>query len=92
MKGNTEKSESELAGRIIKVNLAWRENKSNFNVVNFHGYSFGKKGNRSKIELLELLRKRQGLARKKRNILGGNFSFVEHIKDRTETRRSGGSL
>ena len=62
--------------------MTWRENKSNFNVVNFHGYSFGKKGNRSKIELLELLRERKGLTKKKRNILGGNFNFVEQIQDR----------
>ena len=51
-------------------------------MVNFHGFSFGKKGNRSKIELLELLRERNGLDRKKKNILGGNFNFVEERQDR----------
>ena len=86
MKGNSEKSESELAGRIVRLNLTWREGKAGFTVLNFHGYSFGKKGNRSKMELLELLRERKGLARKKRNILGGNFNFVENIQDR---RRDG---
>ena len=82
VRGNNEKFDSELPGRIIKINLAWREAKANFNVVNFHGFSFGKKGNRSKIELLELLRERNGLDRKKRNILGGNFNFVEQRQDR----------
>ena len=39
------------------------------------------------MELLELLRERKGLARKKKNnILGGNFNFVENIQDR---RRDG---
>ena len=82
VKGNPEKFESELAGRIIKLHLTWRATRTSFSVVNFHGYSFGKKGNRSKIELLELLRERKGLSRKKQNILGGNFNFVEQIQDR----------
>ena len=82
VRGNSEKFDSELPGRIIKINLTWRDTKVNFNVVNFHGFSFGKKGNRSKIELLELLRERNGLDRKKKNILGGNFNFVEQIQDR----------
>ena len=51
VRGNPEKFDSELPGRIIKLNLAWRETKANFNALNFHGFSFGKKGNRSKIEL-----------------------------------------
>ena len=76
-----------MAGRILRLSLAWREGKASFTLVNFHGYSFGKKGNRSKMELLELLRERKGLARKKKNnILGGNFNFVENIQDR---RRDG---
>ena len=51
-------------------------------MVNFHGYGFGKKGIRSKIELLENLRDRKGLNKKKANILAGNFNFVEHKQDR----------
>ena len=51
-------------------------------MVNFHGYGFGKKGIRSKIELLENLRDKKGLNKKKANILAGNFNFVEHKHDR----------
>lgn len=69
VRGNNEKFDSELAGRIVKINLAWRETKASFNVVNFHGFSFGKKGNRSKIELLELLRERNGLDKRRKIFL-----------------------
>ena len=50
--------------------------------MNFHGYGFGKKGVRSKIELMENLREKKGLNKKKANIFGGNFNFVEYKQDR----------
>ena len=53
-----------------------------FTVINFHGYGFGKKGNRSKIELMENLLDRKGLTKKRKNILGGNFNFIENVDDR----------
>ena len=60
----------------------FRYSRNIYCVVNFHGYGFGKKGIRSKIELLENLRDRKGLNKKKANILAGNFNFVEHKHDR----------
>ena len=60
----------------------FRFGKTSFSVVNFHGYAFGKKGMRSKIELMENLRGKKGLSKRKTNILGGNFNFVEHPRDR----------
>ena len=53
-----------------------------FNAVNFHGYVASKKGNRSKIELLENLKGAKGLSKRRKNILGGNFNFVENDLDR----------
>jgi hypothetical protein len=53
-----------------------------FNAVNFHGYVLSKKGNRSKIELLEKLKGAKGLSKRRKNILGGNFNFVENDRDR----------
>ena len=53
-----------------------------FNAVNFHGYVSSKKGNRSKIELLEKLKGAKGLSKRRKNILGGNFNFVENDLDR----------
>ena len=41
-----------------------------------------KKGMRSKIELMENLRGKKGLTKRKTNILGGNFNFVENPYDR----------
>ena len=52
------------------------------NVVNLHGYLASKKGNRRRVELLEKLKGVKGLNRKKKNILGGNFNFVDNDKDR----------
>ena len=60
----------------------FRYSRNIYCVVNFHGYGFGKKGIRSKIELLENLRDKKGLNKKKANILAGNFNFVEHKQDR----------
>ena len=37
---------------------------------------------RSKIELMENLRGKKGLTKRKTNILGGNFNFVENPYDR----------
>ena len=37
---------------------------------------------RSKIELMENLRGKKGLTKRKTNILGGNFNFVEYPYDR----------
>ena len=71
-----------MPGRIIRVNLTWRRTRENYSVINFHGYGFGKKGVRSKIELMDNLRERKGLSKKKGNIFGGNFNFVEHKQDR----------
>ena len=41
-----------------------------------------KKGSRSKIELLEKLKGPKGLSKRRKNILGGNFNFVENERDR----------
>ena len=57
-----------------------------FNAVNFHGYVSSKKGNRSKIELLEKLKGAKGLSKRRKNILGGNFNFVENDLDRKPGR------
>ena len=51
-------------------------------MVSFHGYIASKKINRRRIELLEKLKGLKGLSRKKKNILGGNFNFVDNDKDR----------
>ena len=53
-----------------------------FTIINFHGYEFGKKGSRSKIELMENINTKKGLTKKRKNILGGNFNFIENVKDR----------
>ena len=82
MKGNVEKFEVEIPGRVMRTQLYWRHTKTSFNLVNFHGYGFGKKGSRSKIDLMENLRGKKGLSKKKPNILGGNFNFVEFQADR----------
>ena len=72
----------EIPGRVLRTQLSWRFARTTFNVVNFHGYGFGKKGSRSKIELMENLRGKKGLSKKRKNILGGNFNFVEFQEDR----------
>ena len=82
VKGSTDRFDVEIPGRIIRVHLTWRVSRESYCVVNFHGYGFGKKGVRSKIELMENLRERKGLSRKKGNIFGGNFNFVEFKQDR----------
>ena len=103
IRGNPDKFDCELAGRIIRVHLTQRLEYLNlgpihafilfrkrnifFNVVNFHGYVTSKKGNRSKIELLEKLKGPKALSKRRKNILGGNFNFVEHDRD----RKSGGA-
>ena len=82
VKGSTDRFDVEIPGRIIRVHLTWRLTRESYCVVNFHGYGFGKKGVRSKIELMENLRERKGLSKKKGNIFGGNFNFVEYKQDR----------
>ena len=82
IRGAADKFDVEIPGRIIRVQLTWRRTRENYNVINFHGYGFGKKGVRSKIELMDNLRERKGLSKKKGNIFGGNFNFVEHKQDR----------
>ena len=58
-----------------------------FNAVNFHGYQTSKKGNRSKIELLEKLNSQRGLSKRRKNILGGNFNFVEEDSEDDSGRK-----
>ena len=77
-----ERFEAEVPGRILRTQLFWRFGRTTYNIVNFHGYGFGKKGSRSKIELMENLRGKKGLSRKRQNILGGNFNFVQFQEDR----------
>jgi hypothetical protein len=62
--------------------FCFRVSNTLFNAVNFHGYIASKKGNRSKIELLEKLKGAKGLSKRRKNILGGNFNFVENELDR----------
>ena len=50
--------------------------------MSFHGYMASKKGNRRRVELLGRLGGNRGLSKKKKNILGGNFNFVEQEQDR----------
>ena len=82
IKGSTDKFDVEIPGRTIRVHLTWRLTRESYCVLNFHGYGFGKKGVRSKIELMENLREKKGLSKKKGNIFGGNFNFVEYKQDR----------
>jgi len=80
--GNTEKIDVEIQGRVIRIFLSWRYMNKDFTIINFHGYEFGKKGSRSKIELMENINTKKGLTKKRKNILGGNFNFIENVKDR----------
>ena len=82
IKGSTDKFDVEIPGRIIRIHLTRRLTRESYCVLNFHGYGFGKKGVRSKIELMENLREKKGLSKKKGNIFGGNFNFVEYKQDR----------